>query len=127
MIEASITVIFILVGLGNLAPVIGAISAERLQALYGIPIQENNLGILMRHRAILFGIVGAFLIYAGSQSTLQPLGFIAGFASMLTFIALALVTGGYNPLVQKVVLADVILSVLLLVALILFFLKPAAS
>ncbi|MGH9427849.1 MAG: phosphopantetheine adenylyltransferase [Terriglobia bacterium] len=121
MTTRVITIILVLVGLINLYPVTGALSAERLQALYGIAIRDDNLLILMRHRAILFGMLGAFIIYAGFRPALQPLAFLAGFISMLTFIGLTLATGDYNVLLRKVVIADVVASLALLVACILFF------
>lgn len=124
MITKIITIILILVGLINLYPVIGALSPEQLQSLYGITIEDKNLLILMRHRAILFGILGAFIIYAGFQRAHQPLAFVAGFASMLTFIGLAIITGDYNNLLRKVMLADVIASAGLFVAWVLFLLRP---
>ena len=59
-----ITASLILVGIIHLLPVVGVLSAERLSALYGLQISEPNLLILMRHRAVLFALLGVFLIVA---------------------------------------------------------------
>jgi hypothetical protein len=66
------TVLILLASLVNLAPVTGALSAERMQALYGVALPDENLVILMRHRAILFGIVGGLLAVAAFHPPLRP-------------------------------------------------------
>jgi hypothetical protein len=52
----------VLVGLMNLLPVSGALSSSRLQGLYGVVLRDANLSILLRHRAVLFGVVGGLLL-----------------------------------------------------------------
>ena len=56
-----VSVLYLLAAAGNLLPALGVISAARLEALYGVPIADANLVVLMRHRAVLLGIVGALL------------------------------------------------------------------
>jgi len=41
-----------------------ALGGERLTALYGLPLEEANNSILMRHRAILFGLLRLFFARA---------------------------------------------------------------
>jgi hypothetical protein len=72
-----ITAMFLLTGIIHLFPVMGVVSSERLSTLYGIPVEEPNLEIRMRHRAVLFGLLGVFLIWAGFNPYLQPAGFVA--------------------------------------------------
>ena len=62
----------------------------------------------MRHRAVLFGILGVFLIYAAFRPAAQSAAFIAGFSSVLSFLALAWTTSGYNESVGRVVTADIV-------------------
>lgn len=112
-----------LVGLINLVPVLGVLGSERLLALYGQPIQEPNLLILMSHRSVLFGLLGVFLIAAAWKSEWQVAAFIAGLVSMLSFVVLARLTGNYNASINKVVWVDVIASVALLAASVLYCLK----
>ena len=60
-------------GIIHLLPVSGFFGAERLSALYGISLNEPNLEILMRHRAVLFGLLVAFLVYAAFSDNIVSL------------------------------------------------------
>lgn len=122
-----ISVTLILAGLIHLLPVSGMIGPERLSALYGIGFEEPNLAILMRHRAVLLGLLGAFLIAAAFLPALQPSAFALGFASVLSFLFLAWSTGNYNPNVAKVVAADVVAAVLLVIGLVAYVLVQRRS
>jgi len=106
-------VILALVGLINAIPVTGALGANVLASLYGLPVDEPNLLVLMRHRAVLLGLVGAYMIVAAFRPALRPSAFVLGFASMLSFIALAYSVGGINAAVQRVALIDVVACALL--------------
>ena len=114
--QAIATGLILVVGLINLLPVSGALSAGRLEALYGLRFEESNLLILMRHRALLFGIVGGILIASAFHAPLRPVAVAVGLVSMLSFVVVALQQGGYNAALQRVVVVDVVGSVALLAA-----------
>jgi hypothetical protein len=114
--RALVTVLLLLAAAANLLPVLGALSTARLEALYGVVIQDTNLAILMRHRAVLFGIVGSLLAVAAFHAPVRPLAIPAGLVSMLAFIAIAGSVGDYNPLLRRVVIVDVAASVALVAA-----------
>ena len=105
----------VLAGIIHLLPLPGLLGAERLAALYGLDFSEPSLSILMRHRAVLFGLLGAFLVLAAFRPTLQPLAFIAAFVSVLSFLLLAWLSGGYNAQVGRVVIADIVALVALVI------------
>ena len=105
-----------LAGLVNLAPVMGVLSAERLQALYGVELTDPNLIILLRHRAVLFGIVGALLLTAAFRPALRSVAFPAGLVSMVSFILVAYLVGDFNAELHRIVWIDVVASVLLVSA-----------
>lgn len=111
-----ISAMFIVAGLIKLAPVMGVVGRRRLEAMYGIAIDEPNLSILMRHRAVLFGLVGVLLLSAAFMPSLEPVALVAGFVSAISFLALAWSEGNYNALVRRVVRADVVVIVSLVVA-----------
>lgn len=92
----------------NLAPVLGAFAPERMSAFYGIELEDPNLQILMRHRAVLFGLVGGVLLVAAFHPPARTIGYILGFASMLTFLLIAWQVGGYGAEIRRVILVDVV-------------------
>jgi len=127
MIAKLISGLLILVGVIHLLALSGVLGAERLTALYGIAFQEPNLEILMRHRAVLFGLIGSFLIYAAFKPAIQPIAFIAGLLSVSSFIWLAWSIGGYNAAIRNVVIADIVALVCLLIAVGLYAVKARPS
>jgi hypothetical protein len=104
----------VVAGIIHLLPVSGVLGAERLAQLYGVSFGEPNLALLMRHRAVLFGLLGLFLIFAAFRPALQPLAFAAGFVSVVSFLWLAWPVDGLNAEVRRVVLADIVALVCLL-------------
>ncbi|WP_211163693.1 hypothetical protein [Azoarcus taiwanensis] len=50
----------IIVGIIHLLPLAGVLGADRLASLYGIAFDEPKTVIPMRHRAVLFGLLGDF-------------------------------------------------------------------
>jgi len=118
--EKIITALLVLVGIIHLLPAVGVLGAERLSGLYGVSLDDSNLVILMRHRAVLFGLLGLFIVYAAFKPSLQPLAFLAGFVSVISFLGIALSVGGYNDAIAKVVIADVVAVIALCIALVLY-------
>ena len=92
----------------NVAPVLGSVAPERMTALYGVDLEDPNLQILMRHRAVLFGLVGGLLLVAAFHPPLRTLGYAVGFSSMLSFLLIAWLVGGYSVELQRVILIDVV-------------------
>lgn len=107
------TVALVAAGLIHLLPLAGVLGADKLSALYGIPIGGADLAILMRHRAVLFGLIGALCLAAAFREPLQWAALLVALASVVAFLALAWGTGGYNAAIGRVVTADVIAAVLL--------------
>ncbi|MCA3019589.1 MAG: phosphopantetheine adenylyltransferase [Rhodocyclaceae bacterium] len=110
-----VSAMLVVVAIIHLVPLSGLLGTERLAALYGIQIEEPNLAILMRHRAVLFGLLGVFLLYAAFRPTFQPAAFVAGFVSVLSFLYLAWSVGGYNAQIGRVFTADIVALVCLVV------------
>lgn len=110
-----VSAMLVVVGVIHLLPLSGVLGSERLAALYGLPFDETNLAILMRHRAVLFGLLGLFLCFAAFRPAWQTIAFVAGFVSVVSFLWLARSTGGYNALVARVVVADIVALVCLII------------
>lgn len=110
-----ISAMLVIVAIIHLLPLSGVLGSEQLSALYGIPFDEANLAILMRHRAVLFGLLGVFLLYAAFRPSLQLAAFVAGFVSVASFLYLSWSVGGYNAQLARVFIADIIALVCLIV------------
>ena len=113
-----VTASLIVAGIIHLVPITGVLGADRLAALYGLPMAEPNLVILMRHRAVLFGLLGAFMVYAAFRPALQLLAFAGGFVSVFSFFWIVWSVGGYNDSVARIVAGDVVAFVSLVIGLI---------
>lgn len=110
-----VSAMLVAVAVIHLLPLSGVLGGERLNVLYGLSFDELNLSILMRHRAVLFGILGLFFLVAAFQPALQVPAFIAGLVSVVSFLWLAWSVGGYNAQVARVVMADVVALICLLI------------
>lgn len=106
----------VIVGVIHLLPLSGVLGGPRLAALYGIAVDGPDLAILMRHRAVLFGLLGVFLVVAAFRPAWQPATLVAGFVSVVSFLWLAWATGGYNAQLARVVTADLVALACLVVA-----------
>lgn len=111
-----VAVALLVAGIIHLLPLPGVLGAAQLERLYGLPFGQPDLLILMRHRALLFGLLGALLVAAAFRPALQPLAIAAGLASTCAFLVLAWSTGGYGEAVARVVWADVVAIGCLLLA-----------
>jgi hypothetical protein len=116
-------IMLLVVGIIHILPLSGVLSAARLFELYGMTFDDPNLEILMRHRAVLFGLLGIFLICSAFMPSLQLPALIAGFLSVVSFLYLSYTVGGYNEQVNRIVIADKIALVCLVVALISYLVK----
>jgi hypothetical protein len=121
MRELAITALLLVVAIIHLVPISGFFSSAKLESLYGIPINGPDLQILMRHRGMLFGILGVFFAYAAFTPTLQPLAFMAAFASIASFFYLALTLRNHGAAIRKIVLGDVIAAFSLVGAVVLYY------
>lgn len=61
----------LLAGAIHLIPLIGVLGAEHLARLYGVAPSDPNTLILLRHRAVLFGIVGGLCMMAAFKPGYQ--------------------------------------------------------
>jgi hypothetical protein len=107
--------VLILVAIIHALPILGVLGAAKLTALYGITVRDPNLELLLRHRAVLFGLLAAFLVYAAVRPELHRLALVAGFVSVISFLVLAQPVGSLNTALITVVRADWLALALLVV------------
>ena len=111
-----ITTMLIIVAVIHLLPVSGVFSGERLTALYGLSFDEANLEILMRHRAVLFGILGVFILYSACRPKLNLAALVSALVSVVSFLYIAWSVGDYNSEIGRVFMADVAALICLVIA-----------
>ena len=100
------SVLLFVVGIINFLPVLGVASADRLAHAYGIDLFGNDLVILMRHRAILFGVLGGFILYSVVYPVHQWPAMIMAGVAMIGYVYLMFSVGGYNAELARVMLVD---------------------
>ena len=106
--------VLLVTGAVHLLPLLGVLGAARLEQLYGLRIEDPNLLLLMRHRALLFGLLGVLLVAAAFRPAWQGLALGAAWVSVLGFVLLA--PPGLAPALARVWWIDVALLPLLALA-----------
>lgn len=119
-----VPVALLVVALIHAMPSIGVAGAGKLEALYGISVGDANLELLLRHRAVLFGLLAAFLAYATFDPSLHRLALIAALVSVVAFLILAWQIGSTNAAISKLVLADLVALAALIIAAVVHAFRP---
>lgn len=108
-LQRVVPALLVIAGIIHLLPLPGVLGGERLVALYGLNFDEPNLALLMRHRAVLFGMLGVFLLFAVFKPAWHRLALVGALTSVLSFLALAWWADGVvNAPVRRVVIADIV-------------------
>jgi hypothetical protein len=105
-VRIAISGLLALIGVINTLPLIGCISADRLGALYGMPWTDPTTILLLRHRAVLFGIIGVFILYSTVRPGLQPLAMLAAGIAMGSFLLLGSGADAGGAALETVALMD---------------------
>lgn len=77
-------------------------------------MDEPSLELLLCHRAVLFALVGGFLVFAAFQPSYQAAAFVAGMVSVVSFLWLAFAIGNLNAPMTRVIVVDLLAAVPLL-------------
>jgi hypothetical protein len=117
MRQVAVRMILLLVALVHLPPLVGVLGAARLEALYGLPIDGPDLAILMRHRAVLFGLLGAYQLWAVFRPAHRTPAFVAGIVSLGAFLVLVYTTPGHNAALARLATIDTVALVFAVVGL----------
>jgi len=123
MYDRLITGLMLVVAVVHLLPLSGFLGVDRLAVLYGTDITDPNLEILLRHRAVLFAILGSFIAIAAFRPEYQPAAFAMALVSIASFLYLSMTIADYNAAIRRVVIVDLVASLFLVLALVLYLLK----
>lgn len=114
--QILIKTMLVVAGIIHLLPFPGVLGVANLERLYGLSFDEPNLLIMMRHRAVLFGLLGILMIAASMRAELASVAIAGGLVSAAAFIGLAWSVSGYNAALGRIVIADCVAVACLLIA-----------
>jgi len=123
----AILILLFVVGLINFLPVIGVLSAEKLMTAYAVDLVGSDIIILMRHRALLFGIVGGFIFFSLFKPAYQEAAMIMAGVSMVGFLYFVWAADGHNSSISKIAMIDVIGIICLLLAAVLKYVSATTT
>lgn len=90
----------------HLLPLWGVLSGDNLEQLYGVAVAGNDLQLLLRHRAAMFGLLGAFTLVAMFRPRLRASALALAFASLAAFVLLSWLLGPHNAALARVAAVD---------------------
>jgi hypothetical protein len=111
-----VPIVLVLVAAIHSLPIAGVLGASKLTQLYGVTVHDPNLELLLRHRAVLFGLLAALMAYAAFRPELHRVGLLAGLASTVSFLVLAHPVGALSAGLITVMRADWFATILLVIA-----------
>ena len=107
-----------LAGVVNLLPATLLFLPRNMAKSYGIAVPDGNYELLLRHRAVLFGIVGGLMLYSTLTRKYYAVSTVIGLVSMVSFVALYyLIDKPINAELKRVMMIDSLAIVVLLVGL----------
>ena len=118
MIEWAIGGCFIAVGLIKAYPAIVVVQPGQLARLYRLNPGRPDLVALLRHRGLMLGLIGGFLIVAGHVPAWRLPAAALGLISMVGFAILVAASAQCNAALRRIARIDVVLAAILVAALI---------
>lgn len=114
--ESLFRLTLFLAGVINTIPAFITFFPSKILASYGIPIPDVNFELLLRHRAVLLGIIGGLMIYSALTKTYYSLSTLVGLISMISFLLLFYsIDGEINQALTRVMKIDAITILVLLI------------
>jgi len=110
------TVLIVAVGLVQAAPIVGVVASD-FHAFYGVRVADDpDLLILLRSRAVYYGIVGIFLLYAAwRRQYLGPAMLLTG-TGLGAYALHALLEPDHNSKLGVLIVIDLVAVALLVIA-----------
>ena len=118
-----IPILFWVLGFVHLVPMIAAIMPSQIAKLYGVVPSDNTQVVLLQHRALLLGLVGAACAFAAHNEAVRWPTLIGAVISMASFIILCVLQDQMGGALRKIALVD--LAALPVAAALFYFLMKA--
>lgn len=114
--EWTIRTALCIVSFIHLLPLVGVSGRVALEKAYGIPVDSPDLQLLLQHRAVLFGLLGAACAIAAFNAPWRPAVWCAALVSTCSFMLLAWLAPSTNAAIVRVVWFDGVAIAMLLLA-----------
>ena len=101
-------ILFGLLALIHALPAAALFAPGSLSRLYGFDAGDSVMTTLLQHRALLFGLLAAALVYAIFHPATRPPVLVATVVSMGGFIAIAAARGEGGGALRSIVVADIV-------------------
>ncbi|HLL94761.1 MAG TPA: hypothetical protein VK404_07280 [Spirosoma sp.] len=112
-----------LAGIVNLLPALLVFMPQNISKSYGVAVPDGNYELLLRHRGVMFGVVGGLILYSAFTKRYYEVSTLAGLVSMVSFVGLYyLVDKPINAELKRVMQIDVFAIIILMVGLGLYWL-----
>jgi hypothetical protein len=118
--------ILVVIGVMTASPIITALNPNGITSLYNVTFEDDAVLLLVRHRQVMLGVLGAALVYGAFFYHLRMRVITAAVFSKLAFIGLCITTPDLTQGIQRVIYFDAISIVLLLIAAVIFWRSPSA-
>ena len=115
MMETVFRVCLFISGVINFMPSLLAFWSNKISSSYGIDVPNSNDELLLRHRAVMLGIIGGVMIFSAISKKYYSLSVSIGLISMVSFIILYALVGNINSELQKVMQIDIAAILILLI------------
>lgn len=100
--------LLVVAGLINTVPALGALSVGKAYAAYGISPGGPDVAVLLRHRAVLFAIIGIGLVVAAFRPNLRAVAIGANALSFAGFLAAVSAEHPVNAELARVAIVDIV-------------------
>ena len=99
---------YAVVGAIHLMPIAPVFLPETLSRLYGIAPGDSTLLVLMRHRAVLLGLVGILCLWAVWWPPVRPAALLAAAINIAGFLGFYALYGNPAGALRTIAIADLI-------------------
>lgn len=111
-----VSVVLVCCGVFHVVPAAGALGPRALERLYGISPTSPTELLLLRHRAVLFGVVGCGMLWGAQEAAMQGPALVMATVCVLGFLLLWPARSTLPPQLLRVRRVDLGLAVLLALA-----------
>jgi hypothetical protein len=125
LINSVVSVLLFVAAVIHLLPLAGLFSAENLQRLYGIAATDTDVLILLRHRAVLFALLGTFMLVSIFLPQWRGVAIGAGLVSAVECGLIARTSATYGEAIARVIAADWVAIGCLVAAAMVCWLRPS--